>query len=92
MLSLDRAALEANRVVFGSETDSQHLCTVVSCGRADDSVAIVSPDTLIGCAEQQIGEIWVAGASVARGYWNRPAETQYAFSAYRADNGEGPDA
>jgi acyl-CoA synthetase (AMP-forming)/AMP-acid ligase II len=37
-----------------------------------------------------VGEIWVSGASVALGYWNRPAETAGTFCAYLADTGEGP--
>lgn len=90
LLSLDRGSLEANRVVCADETHSRDLCTVVSCGRADEDVVIVSPESLTACPDGKIGEIWFAGGSVAKGYWNRPAETQHTFDAYRADNGDGP--
>jgi acyl-CoA synthetase (AMP-forming)/AMP-acid ligase II len=36
------------------------------------------------------GEIWVAGPSVARGYWNRPHETEATFGGRLATTGEGP--
>jgi acyl-CoA synthetase (AMP-forming)/AMP-acid ligase II len=34
----------------------------------------------IAADEQQVGEIWVRGASVTPGYWNRPEETAKAFT------------
>lgn len=66
--------------------------TFVSCGRAllDQEIAIVDPETLIGCQPGEIGEIWLASPSVAQGYWNRPEESERTFRAYRADNGAGP--
>src|SRR5208282_2338591 len=38
----------------------------------------------------EVGEIWVSGASVTHGYWNRPEETERACRAYLKDTGEGP--
>jgi len=66
--------------------------TFVSCGHAllDQEIAIVDPETLIGCEPGEIGEIWIAGSSVAQGYWNRPEESGRSFRAYRADSGAGP--
>src|SRR5262249_34007705 len=37
-----------------------------------------------------VGEIWVAGPSVAKGYWNRPDETERTFRAFLRDTGDGP--
>lgn len=53
-------------------------------------VAIVHPETLTGCASDEVGEIWVSSAGVARGYWQRPDATQETFRAQLADTGEGP--
>ncbi len=53
-------------------------------------LAIVDPETMRACAEGTIGEVWVKGASVAQGYWNRPEETGHVFRAQLADTGEGP--
>jgi acyl-CoA synthetase (AMP-forming)/AMP-acid ligase II len=64
---------------------------VVGCGRPIEGqrVLIVDTQTRQPCPQAQVGEIWVAGPSVARGYWQRPAETARTFGAYLA-NGEGP--
>ncbi len=64
---------------------------LVGCGRVllDLEVAIVDPDTGVPCPLGGVGEIWVAGGSVAGGYWKRPEETTHAFGAALAD-GRGP--
>ena len=64
---------------------------LVGCGgiAPDLKVAIVDPETLAPCARDRVGEIWVSGPSVARGYWRKPAETEQAFGAHLA-TGEGP--
>ena len=71
-------------------TESERL--LVSCGRPrlDQKILIVDPQTLTQCQEGEVGEIWVLGSSVTRGYWNRPEESQLTFNAYLADGGEGP--
>ena len=55
----------------------------VGCGRAlaDLDVVIADPATSMLCPAGQVGEIWVAGGSVARGYWNRPEESAETFGA-----------
>jgi acyl-CoA synthetase (AMP-forming)/AMP-acid ligase II len=65
---------------------------LVGCGRTLEaqSVIIVHPETRTRCKPDEVGEIWVAGPSVAAGYWNRPAETEATFSAFLSDTGEGP--
>ena len=52
-------------------------------------VAIVHPEKLIRCAADEVGEIWVASAGVARGYWQRAEATSETFRACLADTGEG---
>ena len=84
-------ALALNRV---EETGDEALAAreVVSCGRivAEFDVVIVNPDTLVRCAADCVGEIWVADSSVAEGYWRRDAETETTFRAYLAETGQGP--
>lgn len=47
----------------------------------EQSICIVDPQSHTACAEREIGEIWVAGQSVAQGYWQRPEETTKTFHA-----------
>ena len=61
--------------------------TFVGCGRAtlETEVVIVHPESLEQSAAGEVGEIWVSGPSVARGYWKRPAETARDFRACLPD-------
>lgn len=54
---------------------------IVCCGAAvpGHSVAIVDPVTLAPLPEDAVGEILVAGPSVAAGYWQRETETLASF-------------
>lgn len=89
--NVEKAALEQNRIVKArkSKGDTQ---TIVGCGQShpDQKVIIVDPQSLTLCTPEQVGEIWVAGPSVAQGYWNQAELTENTFRAYLADTGEGP--
>src|SRR5215212_8968622 len=65
---------------------------LVSCGttRADQAFAIVDPATELRCRPGEVGEIWVTGASIARGYWRRAEETAAVFNNYLPDSDAGP--
>ena len=56
------------------------------CGKnlPGQEIAIVNPHSHERCAQDQVGEIWVRGKSVAAGYWNRPDLTQEIFHAHVA--------
>ncbi len=55
--------------------------STVSCGTPADGVdvAVVRADGSRVRAEREVGEIWIRGASVARGYWGKPHETAATF-------------
>jgi acyl transferase domain-containing protein/acyl-CoA synthetase (AMP-forming)/AMP-acid ligase II/NADPH:quinone reductase-like Zn-dependent oxidoreductase/acyl carrier protein len=82
--------LQRNRISPAEESASGSRVLVGCGGIAPDLlVKIVDPETLAPCTPDSVGEIWVSGPSVARGYWRRPAETQQTFGAHLA-TGEGP--
>jgi acyl-CoA synthetase (AMP-forming)/AMP-acid ligase II len=56
---------------------------VVSCGKVDPehTVRIVEPTSLKPLSDERIGEIWVAGPSVAAGYHDRHYLTRRVFGA-----------
>lgn len=94
VLTCDTAALAQHRVELlpPSPTSAQAAQRLVSSGRGwlDQTVRIVHPEQRTACAPGEVGEIWIAGPSVAQGYWQRPAETAQTFGATLADTGEGP--
>ncbi|WHM40328.1 fatty acyl-AMP ligase [Streptomyces sp. BPTC-684] len=64
--------------------------TLVGCGTpAGSEVLVVDPMTRQALADGQVGEIWLRGPSVARGYWNRPEATDETFRAETADGRSG---
>ena len=91
LLTVSRGALEQHRVVERPQ-GCPDATTLVGCGATADDVRvrIVDPDRLTRCRSDEVGEIWVAGPGVARGYWDDPAETVETFRASTADTGEGP--
>lgn len=87
-LLVDEQELENHRVKL---VDNGSRRVLVGCGKVhgEHDVRIVNPETKMLCVPDEIGEIWIAGGSVAAGYWNRPQQTQETFQAYLA-TGEGP--
>ncbi len=88
--AIEKAAMERGQMIESSpDSNTQRL---VGCGRSafDQEVVIVDPETLSRCPHGQVGEIWIKGASVAKGYWNRPETTAFTFMATTADTAEGP--
>ena len=56
---------------------------LVGCGVPVGSVrvVIVEPETAKPAASNRVGEVWVAGESVGKGYWRNPAKTAATFHA-----------
>ena len=72
-------ALEQNKVV----ATENHENRLVACGKPSDEqrIVIVDPERCVPSAPGEVGEIWLAGESVASGYWKRPEETKLTFGA-----------
>lgn len=90
-IKVQAAPLGQNQVVEASESEP-NIRTLVSCGRTAHTAKIVitDPTSQTPCQDDQVGEIWVQGRSVAQGYWKRPEETEQALQARLADSGRGP--
>lgn len=84
-------ALEGNRVVAATAecVDPREF---VGSGQISDEtrVVIADPETDNECAPDKVGEVWLASASMAQGYWDRPGESQEVFRAHLAGTGDGP--
>jgi acyl-CoA synthetase (AMP-forming)/AMP-acid ligase II len=46
---------------------------------------IVDPESCLECGENQVGEIWVSGSSIAQGYWQEAEKTIATFQAKLAN-------
>lgn len=79
-------------VVPASSPNNSDAKAFVGCGHPleDQQLLIVDPQTLQRCSPDQIGEIWVAGSSIAQGYWNKPEESTRDLQAFLHDTNEGP--
>ena len=89
VLHADRAQLAKHRLAAVAAGEASQ--PLVSCGRplGDQLVRVVDPQTFEPCPEGRVGEIWVSGGSVAKGYWNHPEELWQTFGGRLAD-GSGP--
>lgn len=89
LLRADVESYEQGKLTEGRGVNTRSLA---SCGHVlrGTQVEIVNPQTRQRCDEDCVGEIWVAGPSIAQGYWNRPDETERYFHARLADSEEGP--
>jgi fatty-acyl-CoA synthase len=78
----DREQLAVNRAVPVA-ADDPNAVGQVSCGQVARSLwaVIVDPETGDELPDGEIGEFWLQGDNVGRGYWERPDETRLAFGA-----------
>ncbi|MQG96183.1 non-ribosomal peptide synthetase [Pseudomonas sp. MN1F] len=74
-LELDSDAFAANRAETGKGS------VLMSCGypQPGHAVRIVEPQQLEVLGDNQVGEIWAGGPSIARGYWRNPEATARTF-------------
>jgi fatty-acyl-CoA synthase len=79
---LDREQLGAGHAVRVA-ADASDAVAQVSCGRIARSLwaVIVNPDTGTELPDGEVGEAWLQGDNVGRGYWGRPEETRLTFGA-----------
>lgn len=63
----------------------------VCCGPAmeESELWVVDPERHVVAAPGDVGEIWLAGPHIGKGYWGRPDESKATFGALMLD-GRGP--
>ncbi|MDR2442752.1 MAG: AMP-binding protein, partial [Deltaproteobacteria bacterium] len=96
-LDLDRQSYAAGLVKTITEqspnnSQTDKVINLVSCGTSGslNQVLIVDAQTKQRLNEGAIGEIWLGGPSVAKGYWDKPEASREAFMAYENTHNTGP--
>ncbi len=81
-IHVDRTQLAAGRAVSVAADDLQAVAHV-SCGHVARSLSCVIVDPATGgeLPDGRVGEIWLHGDNVGRGYWGRPEDTERTFGA-----------
>lgn len=79
---LDRGQLTAGRAVPVAP-DAPDAVAHVSCGQVARSqwAVVVDPETAAELPDGRVGEIWLHGNNIGRGYWGRPDESRRTFGA-----------
>jgi len=88
-----RTALEKHHVLFlpdSDDPDQYHRFVGSGSAMNGQEVLIVDADTRRPCPTERVGEVWVKGQSIAKGYWNHPEETAETFQAYTEPDRRGP--
>ena len=79
--TVSREGFQRHHVAAPAGRDDAHR--VVGCGRniIGQRIAIVDPETRRRLAVDHIGEVWVGGPHICKGYWGNPAITSSTFQA-----------
>jgi acyl-CoA synthetase (AMP-forming)/AMP-acid ligase II len=85
---LSRTGLQDNRVAAPDSDEDAQIAVGSGAALVDERIAIVDPDGHRRLGADEIGEIWVAGPNVARGYWANRVATREAFGAAIAGENE----
>jgi acyl transferase domain-containing protein/acyl-CoA synthetase (AMP-forming)/AMP-acid ligase II/acyl carrier protein len=91
VLRVSAAALARHLVTPLAADSDEAASVIVGCGNshAGARIEIVDPDRCIRADDGAVGEVWVAGKSVAQGYFARDEESDATFRARLLDDPPG---
>ncbi|MDQ0748560.1 acyl-CoA synthetase (AMP-forming)/AMP-acid ligase II [Streptomyces africanus] len=78
----DRDALADGTARVVEATGTRAVTRLVGCGQpTGQEIAIVDPATHVRLEDGHVGEIWLRGPNVGRGYFRRPEQSEATFRA-----------
>lgn len=85
-LNVDKSDKANNKITL-ADVHSSNAEWLVSSGKAIENctLAIVSPENQQILPDAHIGEIWVSGNSISRGYWKKTTTNQALFGQHLVD-------
>jgi acyl-CoA synthetase (AMP-forming)/AMP-acid ligase II len=89
VIEVSKVRLERHQAMAPETPDDSQSLVCCGCAVPPAHITIVRDEDRTPCRDNEVGEIWLAGGSIASGYWNQPSETDRCFGAYLAD-GRGP--
>lgn len=84
-LSVSKKALQFNKIIISDESN-EDTTILVSSGIPMLPTRIVSESLQQPCNEGEIGEIWVSGECVTKGYWKNVEESQATYAGFLEDD------
>jgi len=83
-------ALSNGLIIQANKDDQSNVKKIICCGYTNNyhQIIIVDPKAKQKLKDKKVGEIWITGPSVAKGYFNRQKETSTTFNAYLSDNSD----
>lgn len=79
-LSVNKGYLSKNTIEI-CQNENTLAMSIMSCGQPAQEIAIIDPETHQRVPGNKIGEIWVTGPSVAKGYWEKNSSENNPFKA-----------
>ena len=90
VLRVTRSALAQGRAEIDEFGRGNRVQQLVSCGEPTGTeLLVVDPESCDVLPDRTVGEVWLRGDSVSRGYWNRELENETRFNATTADGQTG---
>lgn len=81
MRSVSRTALQAHAAEAPADPGDAQFVVGCGCALTGEQIAIVNPESRQRLAADNVGEIWISGANVARAYWRNDAATREELNA-----------
>lgn len=78
-VTLSKHYLENSLIKDPQDNEDKKILMSAGAMYPEHEIAIVNPETLMRCSDDEIGEIWVYSDSNAQGYWKNEQATKEAF-------------